>query len=138
MITVTKMGAGTLTFGAAGAQDVSCQVIAFTVECDEQVKQDDSVPTLCGETYTPDPDVSYDWKVSGNLLQDTTAAGFISWTWAHKGETHPFVFIPSSAAGRKVTGTCRIAPLAVGGKVKETPTSDIQYAVIGTPVLAAV
>jgi hypothetical protein len=71
-------------------------------------------------------------------VQDTlAAAGLVDFTWTNAGVNIPFKFIPATAIARKVTGTIRCVPLAIGGDVKKRNTSDWSPAIIGTPVLAA-
>ena len=57
------------------------------------------------------------------------------YTWTHKGTIVPFTFTPSTVAGRSVTGSCRVAPLNLGGDVKKKNTTDFKWTVIGDPVL---
>ena len=73
--------------------------------------------------------------LTGTLVQDLTEAGMFDYTWTNKGDEVPFSFVPSTAAGREVTGVCRIAPLNMGGDVKKKNTTDFTWAIIGDPVL---
>jgi hypothetical protein len=132
-----KMGPGTLKLGAAGVLDVSCQVTSLVIAADENVDETDPVPVLCGEELAGDTTVTYTWGMTGTLLQDLTAAGVVDWSWINKGLSMAFLFVPNTAAARKVTGNIRVTPIAIGGDAKTRPTSDIDWTILGTPVFAA-
>src|SRR5688572_27784773 len=122
------MGPGTLSLGTDPADlDVSCQVKAFRVECSENVKKTDPQPMLCGEDKTTKDKVTREWKVTGKILQDLAAAGVVDYTWTNAGDTLAFLFIPSTAAGRQVTGVARLVPISVGGDSGSDPDSDITW-----------
>ena len=126
------MGPGTFSIGSVGTPlDLTAQVTALTVEFSEDVE--DSVPTLSGESL--EGEASYPATLSGTLVQDLTEAGMFDYTWTHKGTIVPFTFTPSTAVGRSVTGSVRIAPLNLGGDVKKKNTTDFTWAIIGDPVL---
>lgn len=131
------MGPGTLSLGA-GPLNVSAQVEEFSIECTETVKTTDPKPMLSGDDKLTADKVTYAWKASGVLQQDLGAAGVVAYSWDNMGDEVAFVFIPSTAEGRKVTGILRLVPIKVGGKAGDDPTSPVTWAVIGTPVLAAV
>jgi hypothetical protein len=136
-----KMFEGTLSLGAGGdLLDVSCQLTNCRVEPVEDVTSTDAVPVLCGEELPAEESVSFRFRLKGTLLQDIAAAGVCAWTWEHAGEEQPFVFVPNTDAARQVSGVARVAPIVIGGEVSKTkrPTSDIDWACIGTPVFAAV
>lgn len=142
------MGPGTLSLGTDPADlDVSCQVKAFRVNCKEAVKKTDPQPMLCGEDKVTADKVTREWDVSGKILQDLAAAGVVDYTWTNAGDVVTFLFIPSTAAGRQVTGVTRLIPISVGGDAGTDPDSDIAWvaggttddgAIAGDPVLAAV
>lgn len=133
-----KLGPGTLKLGAAGVMDVSCQVTNCKVEASENVTTDEAVNVLCGEQLAASDSVALEWTLSFNLLQDIAAAASVAWTWTNASTEQAFEFIPNTVGARKVTGTARVIPLAIGGDVKTRPRSDATWKVIGTPVLAAV
>jgi hypothetical protein len=133
-----KLGPGTLKLGAAGVMDVSCQVTAAKVEAAENVDSPDAVPVLCGEELQDEDDVTLEWTLTFTLVQDIAAAGAIAWSWTNGSTEQAFEFIPNTVGARKVTGTARVIPLAIGGEVKSRPQSDATWKVIGTPVLANV
>lgn len=130
-----KMGPGSLIFTA---QDASAQVTSCKVEADESVKTTDAIPVLSGEQLDAQDVASLTWKLTGNLVQDIDAAGFVAWSWANAGSEEPFIFIPNDTEARQVSGVARVVPIALGGDVSQRNTSDISWAIIGTPVLAAV
>lgn len=132
-----KMGPGLLKLGAAGVLDVSCQVTALTISASENVDETDPVPVLCGEELPGDTTVTYTWAMAGTLLQDLTALGVVDWSWTNKGATMAFLFVPNTVAARKVSGSIRVAPIAIGGEAKTRPTSDIEWTILGTPVFAS-
>lgn len=131
-----KMGPGTLTFDA-GAQVASAQVTKCAVEADESVKTTDAIPVLSGEELPQQDDVSLAWKLTGSVIQDIQAAGLVAFTWDNASEEVSFAFVPNSVEDRQVSGTVRIIPLSLGGDVNLRNTSDLSWAIIGTPVLAA-
>jgi hypothetical protein len=127
------MGPGTFSIGEVGTPlDLTAQVSALTVEFSEEVE--DSIPTLSGESLGGAAD--YPATLTGTLIQDLTEAGMFDYTWANKGSEVPFSFVPSTAAGREVTGIVRVAPLNLGGTVKQKNTTEFTWAIIGDPVLA--
>jgi len=136
-----KMGPGSLELGAlADLLDVSCQMTNARVEPAENVTSTDAVDVLCGETLAAEESATYTFRLKGSLLQDLAAAGVCAWTWEHAGEEHPFSLVPNTDAAREVTGIVRVAPIVIGGEVSKTarPSSDIDWAIIGTPVFGAV
>jgi hypothetical protein len=125
-------GPGTFSIGSVGTPlDLTAQVTALSVEFSEEV--DDSVPTLSGESL--EGEATYPATLTGTLIQDLTDAGMFDYTWTNKGSIVPFTFTPSTAAGRSVTGSVRVAPLNLGGDVKKKNTTDFTWTVIGDPVL---
>lgn len=136
-----KMGPGSLILGAGGdLLDVSCQMTNARVEPAENVTSTDPIDVLCGETLDGDESATYTFRLKGTLLQDLAAAGVCAWTWEHAGEQHPVTLVPNTGSGREVTGVVRVAPIVIGGEVSKTarPTSDIDWAFIGTPAFGAV
>lgn len=130
-----KMGPGSLTFGVGGAQVASAQVTKCTVECDESVSTADAVPVLSGEELPAEDTVRLSWKLTGTVIQDIDAADLVAYTWDNASEEVPFAFVPNTVEDRNVTGTVRIVPLALGGDVNARNTSDLSWAIIGTPAL---
>lgn len=130
-----KMGPGVLTFGVGGAQVASAQVTKCAVEADEAVKSTDAIPVLSGEELPQQDEVSLSWKLTGTVIQDIDAADLVAYTWDNASEEVPFAFMPNTVEDRQVTGTVRIVPLSLGGDVNQRNTSDLSWAIIGTPAL---
>jgi hypothetical protein len=131
-----KMGPGTLKFGTGGTQDASCQVRSCRVVPSENVDTTDDLIMLCGETLKGDQTVTYTYTLEATLLQDIDAAGIVAYSWTNKGVDVAVEFIPNTASLRKVTGTVRMAPIAIGGDSNTRPTSDISLAFTVDPVFA--
>lgn len=126
------MGPGTLTIGAVGTPlDLTSQVTACKVT--PSAEAEDAIPTLSGETLAGER--IYSWTLSATLIQDLTEAGMFDYTWDNKGTQVPFSFTPSTAAGRTVTGTVIVDPLEIGGDVKKKNTTDLEWEIVGDPVL---
>lgn len=128
-----KMGPGTFTLGTTPL-DVSCQVTTLAINPTENVTTEDAVHVLCGDVLAAADTVDYTFTVSGTVLQDLATGGVVDYTWQNMGDEVPFEFVPSTADARSVTGTCRLVPLTIGGEVTTRPTSDFEFAIIGTPV----
>lgn len=132
--TTVKLGPGTLTVGATGTPvDFTCQVTAAHV--DWNVDAEDAVTVLCGESVPGTR--TYDSVLAGTLYQDLgLVGGIVEYSWAHKGETVPFTFIPSTDAAQSVTGDLIMDPLTVGGdEAGANMTADFEWAIVGDPVL---
>ena len=129
-----KIDEGTLQLGSLGtAIDATAQVEEGALNWSEDVA--DSRPTLSGEELAGD--ANYTAVLALKLIQDMTDGGLVEFTWEHAGEILPFEFSPATATGRTITGNLRIKPLDVGGPVKTTPSSDVEFQIIGMPVLGA-
>jgi hypothetical protein len=129
-----KLGPGLLTLGEVGSPiDISCLLSKAKVSWDKDKEDDTAV--LCGDTIAGA--VSYTAKLAGTLAQDIdNVDGIVQFSWDHKGEQVPFVFVPNTAAGRQVTGTVTVDPLTVGGdEVKKNMMSDFEWDCVGEPVL---
>ena len=129
-----KMGPGTFTIGEVGTLlDLTSQVASLTVKW--SVDAEDSVPVLSDEVL--EGDESFTATVSANLILDMTEDGFVDYTWANKGLAVPFTFVPSTAAGRSISGIVKLRPVDVGGEVKKTMRQDIEWPCVGEPELGA-
>lgn len=130
----TKLGPGLLTLGPGGLMDISCRLSAAWVKWDKD-KEDDT-PVLCGDTIAGSTE--YTATLSGTIAQDIDDAdGIVDYSWTHKGEQVPFVFVPTSSAGRQVTGTVTVDPLDVGGdEVRKNMMSDFEWDCVGEPALS--
>ena len=92
---------------------------------------------LCGETVGGS--TIYTATLNGEMFQDVAdAAGILFYSWEHKGETVPFTFEPSTAAGTSCAGDLILDPLMFGSdEPKANMTSDFAWACVGDPVLTA-
>lgn len=127
-----RMGPGTLVLGETGSSiEIDCQITSGTITWD--VDAEDDVPLLCGED---DPgDETFTATLTGNLFQDISVDGIVPWSWDRKGESVPFEFVPSTAAGRRVVGSVKVRPIDLGGDAKTKPRSDFEWPCVGEPVL---
>lgn len=136
-ISTNTAGPGKLTLGAAGtlktltAQVRSCALVP-------SVDKGDSIVTLSGESVGGARTETF--VLSGTLLQDLGATTSISeWLYANAGTTQPFVFAPSTAAGKQFSGSVVIESLTFGGDVGDVLESDFEWAVVGNrPALGAI
>lgn len=139
-INTTKIGPGVLTIaGTTFAAQCSSADITPT----ENVDSTDKVDVLSGETLASVDTATYTYVFNATFLQDEgqpAASGIVGYSWANAGQTKAVVYTPNSAAaaGTKTwTMNCRIVPLKVGGQVQQqAPTSDVSWAIIGTPVMS--
>jgi len=133
-----KLGPGLLSIGATGTEvDFTCQVTAAHV--DWTVDEGDDTTVLCGEVVPGER--TYSSALAGTLYQDlgATPNGIVDYSWAHKGETIPFVYVPNTAAAVQVSGDLILDPLTVGGdEAGANMTSDFEWAIVGEPTLGPV
>jgi hypothetical protein len=123
---------GSLTLGTVPL-DVSCQVTSVSVNPTENVDTEDALHVLCGDVLPASDTVSYAYTLSGTLLQDLSTGGVVDYTWDNAGVEVPFEFTPDDTGADTVAGVCRLIPLTIGGEVTARPTSDFEWAIIGTP-----
>ena len=129
-----KMGPGTLTIGEVGTLvDFTAQVASCTIKWSKE--QEDAVPTLSGESLSGDK--SWSASLAANVILDLTDGGLVDFTWEQKGDEVPFTFVPSTAAGRSISGVVSVDPIDVGGEAKKTMRSDIEWSCVGEPTLGA-
>lgn len=128
------VGPGVLTIGEVGTPlDLSAQIKSTKVT--PKPSKDDDTNVLSGEVL--EGPRTYDWSLSGTVIQDLSDDGVVDWTWTHAGEQVPFTFTPATAEGKSVTGVLVVDPLELGGDAKTTPTSDFDWSIVGTPLLGA-
>lgn len=131
--TTYKLGPGTLHLGA-GPLDVSGQMSNVQVNPSESVKSGDALDLLDGTTLAADDEATYAFTLSGTLLQDISAAGVVAWSWDNKGTEQDFVFVPTSALERQVSGVLVPIPLQIGGDVKTRQVATFTWRIVGDPV----
>jgi hypothetical protein len=130
------VGPGTLTIGE------STGITVFTGQCTScklvpTVTKGDPIPVLSGDEVPGDRDEAF--SLDGTLLQDFGATGSTTeWLWNHRGETHDFVYAPSAAGGKEITGQLIVEPIEIGGDVKTKPTSDFSMDLVGAPVFSSI
>lgn len=134
-----KLFDGNLTLGS-GPLNVSSQVTNARVDPSENVTAGDDLPVLSGETLEGEDEVDFSYVLSGNFIQDLADNGVVDYTWENAGSLVAFTFIPNDTAAKKVTGSCWIVPITIGGDVSKTanPRSDFSFRIQGTPVFGAV
>ncbi|MGP9788246.1 hypothetical protein ACT3UD_18395 [Glutamicibacter sp. 287] len=130
------VGAGQLTIGAVSdLTNFSSQTTS--VKLVPSVDQGDSIAVLSGESVAGDRTESF--NLEGTILQDLGATeSKTEWLFEHRGETHAFEFVPSTAKGKKITGSLVVEAVEIGGDVGTKPTSDFEFLVVGEPVLGDV
>jgi hypothetical protein len=121
-----KVRDGLFTVGAA--DDVySQQVREMAVDPSENVETEDDIEVLSGDVIEGEDEVTHDYVLTAKILQDLSAAGFVTWTWTHAGEWQPFTFQPRGDVARAVTGEIRVIPVRIGGLVKSRAESDLTW-----------
>lgn len=127
-----EMGPGTLAIGAVGTSiDVTAQLTKAAVNW--KANAADSKKVLSGDTVGGGR--TYSAQLACTVYQDDlTAGGMTDWTWAHKGESHPFNFVPTNG-GRGITGVLTVDPIDHGGDVGAKNTSDFTWDIVGDPEL---
>lgn len=129
-----KLGPGELSIGeAVGATVFSSQVRA--VKLVPNVEKDDDEYVLDGQMVPGDRTET--WTLEGTLVQDVGAAeSSTEWLFDHRGEVHPFTFVPNTAGAVTFTGEITVEAIEIGGDAMTKPTSDFEWALIGEPVKA--
>lgn len=127
----TKVGPGTLTVGELGSEvDFSCQVTQCVLSAEKD--QEDNLNALCGDVIPGD--ITYNWQLSGELVQDLSEDGVNKFTFENAGEQFPFVFEPNSLTGPTLSGTLILDPLDIGGAANTKATAEFEFSVVGKPV----
>ena len=112
------LGPGTLELGTDPDNlNVSAQVRSMLVRAAERVTRVEPIPVLSGEELAGAETTEHDFTLVGNVIQDPEVGGMVDFTWDHRGEPVALRFVPSTAAGRIVTGTVAPIPLDFGGDV---------------------
>lgn len=134
-VNTITVGPGTLTVGEVGTlATLSSQVTACRVVPD--VENEDPINVLSGEQAPGDRSES--WTLAGTLLQDLGAVDSTTeFLFENRGTQLPFVFSPSTAAGKQITGEVVVEAIEMGGDAKTKPTSDFEWQIVGEPTIAA-
>ncbi len=133
-VTTYEVGPGVLTIGADTelthfeSQVTSCRLVP-------SVDNDDPINVLSGEQVAGDRTES--WALEGSILQDLGGTeSKVEWLFAHRGETHPFTFIPNNVQAKQITGDLQVEPVELGGDVKTKPQSDFEFVVTNVALTA--
>lgn len=122
-----KVRDGLFTVGV-GDTVYAQQVREMAVDPSEVVTEEDDIEVLSGDTVEGEDDVTHDYVLTAKILQDLSAAGFVTWSWTNKGTWQPFSFQPRGDVARIVTGEVRVVPVKIGGAVKSRAESDLSWA----------
>lgn len=135
-VKVLTIGPGTLSIGADAnattfeSQTISCRLVPNT-------DTDDPINVLSGEQVAGDRTESF--TLEGTFLQDFgETSSTTEWLFEHRGETHPFKFVPATSKGRQITGNLQVEAIDIGGDARTKAQSDFEMQVIGEPVIGAV
>lgn len=135
-VNTITVGPGTLQLGETGTtltfetQVTSCRVVP-------NVENEDAVDVLSGEQAPGDRSES--WTLSGTLLQDLGATDSTTeFCFENRGTEMPFVYVPSTAAGKQIEGTVTVEAIEMGGDAKTKPTSDFEWNLTGSPTITDV
>jgi hypothetical protein len=121
-----KVRDGLFTLGAAD-DAFAQQVREMAVDPSESVESEDDIEVLSGDVVEGQDEVTHDYVLTAKILQDLSAAGFVTYTYTHKGEWLPFTFQPRGDVARAVTGEVRVIPVRIGGAVKSRAESDLTW-----------
>lgn len=131
-----KGGPGKLSIGASTALvQLNAQVISAKLT--PSASTDDPIKVLSGETVAGKTSETWELEVTfhADLGQTKSVWEFL---FNNSGTTQPFEFEPSTAAGKKFTGSLVIVSAPIGGDVDEIMESDATFTVIGKPIMTAV
>ena len=135
-VKVLTVGPGTLSIGADlnltnfESQVTSCRLVP-------SVDNDDPINVLSGEQVAGDRTESF--ALEGSFLQDFGSLGSTTeWLFQHRGETHPFTFVPNTVAGKAIVGSLQVEAIEIGGDARSKPTSDFEFQIIGEPTINTV
>lgn len=131
---LSKLGPGLLTLGETGTpKEFGTQVSETTLT--PEYDSDDPINVLSGDEYAGDETET--WLLSVVLYQDYTAESLHLWLYQNAGEEVPFTFVPSKAGALQATGTVKVRAASLGGEVKTRNTSEVEFPVVGRPVIDA-
>ena len=130
------IGPGKLSIGSdALIQQFESQVTS--VKLVPNTETEDAINVLSGEQVAGDRSESF--TLEGEMLQDFgDTDSRTEWLFNHRGEEHPFSFTPNSSKAKKITGNLVVEAITIGGEARTKATSDFEFQVIGSPVIAAI
>ena len=132
----SRLKSGVLTLkttgGSASTYQAACQSTNVRIVPGVENDNEDSVEVLCGDTITGASSSKPADVLAVTAIQDfTDPAGFIAFTWAHRGETVEFTWKPNGTAAQTWAGTLTIdKPYEVGGEVNARLTADIEWPIV--------
>lgn len=130
-----RFGPGTFKLGTAPGTDFSCSVQKMGVNPEKD--EGDPIKLLCGDSIPGS--ISYSFSLAGTILQDIGAAsGLAQFCWNNMGVSVPFTYTPSTTATTAISGSVILDPVALGtsdGEVGDVLVSDVEFAIVGTPVV---
>ena len=135
-VTESRLKSGVLTLkttgGSASTYQAACQSTNVRIVPGVENDNEDSVEVLCGDTITGASSSKPADVLAVTAIQDfTDPAGFIAFTWAHRGETVEFTWKPNGTAAQTWAGTLTIdKPYEVGGEVNARLTADIEWPIV--------
>lgn len=135
-VNAPTVGPGLLTIGdEAALTNFSSQIRSAKLV--PSVTKGDPIDVLSGEQAPGDRTETH--KLVVKLQSDFGHADSrTEWLWTHRGEQHPFVYVPNNALGRQISGQLVVEPIEIGGDVKTKPASDVEFDLVGAPVFTAV
>ena len=129
-IQAVTVGPGSLSF-TSPAMEISSQVTKCVVTPSQEIG--DTLHVLSGESIAGEAEHAATLDVSA--ISDLTKSGFVAWSWANAGKTVTFTYTPNTKNGLKVSGQCVVAPVPVGGDVKQRATTEFSFTCPTLPTL---
>ena len=130
-----KLGDGYLTLDptTSGSKELGEQVTS--VKFDPKPSTGDATTVLTGAViagdYTEAP------VLTGTLVPDFGETDSVQeWLITNAGKTFDFDFVPNNLKGKKITGTCQVVAVAIGGDVKKADTIDFEFPVMEYDIAA--
>lgn len=136
VVKAPQVGPGLLTIGAETAlTNFSSQIRGAKLV--PNITKGDPIDVLSGEQAPGDRTEAHTLVV--NLQSDFGhASSLTEWLWEHRGEQHPFEYVPNNTLARKITGVLVVEPIEIGGDVKTKPAVEVTFDVIGEPTFGNV
>jgi len=132
--TLHKLGPGQLVFGETGSPtEWGAQVSECTLTPDTDTG--DTITVLSGEEITEETTTT--WTLEGKLYQSYDADSLIKWCFDHANTDMKFTFRPRSDKPLQASGTVKIQPIAMGGKVKDSNESDFEFTATAVQITTA-
>lgn len=134
--TVLEIGPGTLTIGA------SVSLIDFSDQCTSakltpSVDKEKPRRVLSGKNVPGARTESA--KLVCEFLNDFgESSSRVEWLWTHRGEEHPFVYMPNDSNRRAIEGTLVVEPIELGGKAGDKPATTVEFDLVDMPSFSTV